>query len=128
MQSANEEQIKKQVNNWFINARRRFPRSGNRHNQQRASTGSIPAADHPDPARRARGGSHRPTVTEGVAEQQEQGECSSYGGTVDDPRDDSPDPRHGHMVDRDTRQNSSEHDEVRRARESRMSVVEADLP
>ena len=132
-----------QVNNWFINARRRFPRSGNRLSQQRASTGSIPAADHPDPSQRARGGSHRPTLTEGVAEQQEQGESSSHGGTLDDSRDDSPDPPRGQMVDRDASQNFSEHDELRRSRspptlsehedhgyrssrKSRMSVDEGD--
>ena len=105
-----------QVNNWFINARRRFPRSSNRPSQQRASTGSISAADHPDPEQRARGGSHRPTLTDGVAEEQEQAESSSQGGTLDDPRDDSPDQSHGQIMDRDTRQSFSEHDELSRSR------------
>lgn len=62
--TANEEYLIKQVNNWFINARRHFPRSGNKPGQQHASTGTIPDAEHPDQARHARGGSHRPTLTE----------------------------------------------------------------
>ena len=51
-----------------------------------------------------------------MVEQEQQGESSSHGGTVDDPMDDSPDPPRGQMVDRDERQNFSKHDELRRSR------------
>jgi hypothetical protein len=76
---------------------------------------------------RTRGGSHRPTLTEGVAEQQQQGEFSSHRGTLDDPRDDSPDlPRGQIVVDRDARQNFSERDELRRSRSPQTTNEQVD--